>query len=248
MLTRTGNVEAASSHGGDHRHLGHDLAAADARCVARRFPPQSAGVYPSDSTPRQSADQRAAHRHRLQRPLQHGPAEERLRSLRRSSWIRHWRAFSTPRRLVRLRFRAPPRTDLLPLVTYAPPIAAARDARGPDRRSPAAEHRRDPDQRQPARAGSGCSAAIRPAFPTAAGCSTMSTDIALRAVAGVLNPSFNKFPNNTLGDGVNVNDAPYRIVLPVSRGRAERPQSPSHRSRRTRMHGRRRCPMPNATS
>jgi len=40
------------------------------------------------------------------------------------------------------------------------------------------------------------------------------TDISLRAVAGVLNPAFNKFPNNALGDGVNVNDAPYRTVFP----------------------------------
>ena len=39
-------------------------------------------------------------------------------------------------------------------------------------------------------------------------------DISLRAVAGVLNPAFNKFPNNRLGDGVNVNDAPYRTAFP----------------------------------
>jgi hypothetical protein len=40
------------------------------------------------------------------------------------------------------------------------------------------------------------------------------TDISLRAVAGVLNPAFNVFPNNRLGDGVNVNDAPYRTSFP----------------------------------
>jgi hypothetical protein len=39
-------------------------------------------------------------------------------------------------------------------------------------------------------------------------------DISLRAVAGVLNPAFNKAPNNRLGDGVNVNDAPYRSTFP----------------------------------
>ena len=39
-------------------------------------------------------------------------------------------------------------------------------------------------------------------------------DIALRAAAGVLNPSFSIFPNNSLGDGVNVNDAPYRTAFP----------------------------------
>ena len=40
------------------------------------------------------------------------------------------------------------------------------------------------------------------------------TDISLRAVVGVLNPAFNIAPNNRLGDGVNVNDAPYRTVFP----------------------------------
>jgi hypothetical protein len=39
-------------------------------------------------------------------------------------------------------------------------------------------------------------------------------DISLRAVAGVLNPAFNKFPNNALGDGVNVNDTSYRTTFP----------------------------------
>ena len=40
------------------------------------------------------------------------------------------------------------------------------------------------------------------------------TDISLRAVAGVFNPAFNMLPNNVLGDGVNVNDAPYRTAFP----------------------------------
>ena len=41
------------------------------------------------------------------------------------------------------------------------------------------------------------------------------TDIALRVVVGgVLVPGFNKFPNNKLGDGVNVNDAAYRTEFP----------------------------------
>jgi hypothetical protein len=41
------------------------------------------------------------------------------------------------------------------------------------------------------------------------------TDITLRVgVGGVLVPDFNKFPNNRLGDGVNVNDAPYRTAFP----------------------------------
>jgi hypothetical protein len=40
------------------------------------------------------------------------------------------------------------------------------------------------------------------------------TDITLRFVAGVLNPAFNVYPNNKLGDGVNVNDAPLRTTFP----------------------------------
>ena len=40
-------------------------------------------------------------------------------------------------------------------------------------------------------------------------------DIVLRVgVGGVLIPSFDRFPNNRLGDGVNVNDAPLRTQFP----------------------------------
>ena len=42
-----------------------------------------------------------------------------------------------------------------------------------------------------------------------------AVDITLRvAVGGVLVPGFNQFPNNRLGDGVNVNDAPFRTQFP----------------------------------
>ena len=37
---------------------------------------------------------------------------------------------------------------------------------------------------------------------------------ATRAVLGVLNPDFNVFPNNRVGDGVNANDADYRETFP----------------------------------
>jgi hypothetical protein len=40
------------------------------------------------------------------------------------------------------------------------------------------------------------------------------TDIFLRVGAGVLDPDFNIFPNNRLGDGVNRNDLPYQTVFP----------------------------------
>ena len=52
-------------------------------------------------------------------------------------------------------------------------------------------------------------------------------DITLRvAVGGVLIPEFNRFPNNALGDGVNVNDAPFRTEFPYLA------DSPSGRNRR----------------
>ena len=42
-----------------------------------------------------------------------------------------------------------------------------------------------------------------------------ATDIFLRLVAGgVWLPAFNVAPNNRLGDGVNVNDVPYRTSFP----------------------------------
>jgi hypothetical protein len=56
------------------------------------------------------------------------------------------------------------------------------------------------------------------------------TDISLRAVVGVLNPSFNIFPNNRLGDGVNTNDQPYQETFPytafANSGRNSRHQDP----------------------
>ena len=39
-------------------------------------------------------------------------------------------------------------------------------------------------------------------------------DIGFRALAGVLVPGFNVFPNNALGDGVNSNDIPYLTRFP----------------------------------
>lgn len=107
----------------------------------------------------------------------------------------------------------PPRTDLLPLVTYAPPIAALGTASGPVAdllrlntgiapTAPAVASRL------------GLLAGDAAGFPNGRRVFDDVTDIALRAVAGVLNPAFNVSPNNALGDGVNVNDAPYRTTFP----------------------------------
>jgi hypothetical protein len=107
----------------------------------------------------------------------------------------------------------PPRTDLLPLVTYAPPIAAAGTPPGPiadmlrlntgvPPTPPASANRLGLLGGDPA------------GYPNGRRLMDDVVDISLRAVAGVLNPSFNIFPNNRLGDGVNVNDAPYRTEFP----------------------------------
>ena len=119
----------------------------------------------------------------------------------------------------------PPRTDLLPLVTYAPPIAAPGTTAGPIAdllrlntgvipTAPASASRLGLLGGDPA------------GFPNGRRLFDDVTDVALRAVAGVLNPSFNKFPNNTLGDGVNVNDAPYRTSFPYL---ADAPSGRNHR-------------------
>lgn len=119
----------------------------------------------------------------------------------------------------------PPRTDLLPLVTYAPPIAAPGTPGGPIAdllrlntgvapTSPATASRLGLLGGDPA------------GFPNGRRLFDDVTDIALRAVAGVFNPAFNIAPNNRLGDGVNVNDAPYRTAFPYLA------DAPSGRNRR----------------
>lgn len=115
----------------------------------------------------------------------------------------------------------PPRLDLLPLVTYAPPIAAAGTPPGPVADllrlntgigpTPAAGRSRlgfltlldgDPGNDDPA------------GFPNGRRVSDDVTDIAARAVAGILSPGFNGFPHNRIGDGVNANDADYQESFP----------------------------------
>jgi Domain of unknown function (DUF4331) len=108
----------------------------------------------------------------------------------------------------------PPRVDLLPLVTYAPPIAAPGTTPGPvadllrlntgvNPTSPAAASRLGLLGGDPA------------GYPNGRRVFDDVTDISLRAVAGALAGSpFNKPPNTLLGDGVNVNDAPYRTTFP----------------------------------
>jgi hypothetical protein len=116
----------------------------------------------------------------------------------------------------------PPRNDLLPLVQYLPPIAAAGTPPGPVADllrlntgiapTPAGQRSRlgfltllDSDPTNDDAAG----------FPNGRRVSDDVTDIATRAVAGVLaGAPFNGFPYNRLGDGVNTNDVSYRETFP----------------------------------
>jgi hypothetical protein len=104
----------------------------------------------------------------------------------------------------------PPRTDLLPLVTYAPPIAAPGTTAGPIADllrlntgvAPTPEN---------SRKRLGLLAGDAAGFPNGRRVSDDVTDIAARAVAGVLaGPQYN-YP---IGDGVNTNDVPYQETFP----------------------------------
>jgi hypothetical protein len=123
---------------------------------------------------------------------------------------------------------APPRVDLLPVVTYAPPIAAPGTPAGPvadllrlntgvPPTAPASANRL------------GLLGGDGAGFPNGRRLFDDVTDIALRLVAGgvLAGPPFSTSPINTrLGDGVNVNDVPYRTAFPYLA------DAPSGRSRR----------------
>jgi hypothetical protein len=101
-----------------------------------------------------------------------------------------------------------PRTDLLPLVSYPGtkpgPVADLLRLNTGVPATPLASA-----SRLGVIAGDGAG------FPNGRRVFDDVVDITLRVgVGGVLIPDFNKFPNNRLGDGVNVNDAPYRTSFP----------------------------------
>ena len=111
-----------------------------------------------------------------------------------------------------------PRLDLLPLVQYRPPICPA--CTTANLQGPVADLLRL-NTGVPATPVSssmysrlGLLGGDPAGYPNGRRLDDDVTDISLRAVAGVLNPAFNVFPNNALGDGVNVNDAPTRTVFP----------------------------------
>jgi hypothetical protein len=122
-----------------------------------------------------------------------------------------------------------PRLDLLPLVTYAPPIAAPGTPAGPIAdllrlnvgvpATPLAEASR-----------LGLIGGDAAGYPNGRRLYDDVTDITLRvAIGGVLAPSFpgyNPEVNGRLGDGVNVDDQPYHDTFPYIGS------SPSGRNRR----------------
>jgi Domain of unknown function (DUF4331) len=110
----------------------------------------------------------------------------------------------------------PPRTDLLPVVTYAPPIAAAGTPAGP-----VADLLRLNTGVAPTPAASqsrlGVLGGDPAGFPNGRRLGDDVTDLALRLVVGgvLAGPPFSSSPlNSRLGDGVNVNDAAYRTSFP----------------------------------
>ena len=109
----------------------------------------------------------------------------------------------------------PPRDDLAFLFGYAPPIAPAGNAvLGPTadllRLNVGVAPTVDPGF-QSRLGGLGGDAA---GFPNGRRLFDDVTDVTLRVLAGVYAPGFNKSPNNALGDGVNVNDVPFRSTFP----------------------------------
>jgi hypothetical protein len=112
----------------------------------------------------------------------------------------------------------PPRLDLLPVVTYAPPIAAQGTPAGP-----IADLLRLNTGVSPTPPGSsslsrlGLLGGDGAGFPNGRRVFDDVTDIALRLVVGgvLAGPPFSTSPlNSRLGDGVNVNDVPYRDAFP----------------------------------
>jgi hypothetical protein len=109
---------------------------------------------------------------------------------------------------------APPRLDLLPLVTYAPPIAAPGTPAGPIadllRLNTGVAPTPMPNRRR-----LGLLAGDGAGFPNGRRLTDDVVDIAARVVAGgLLAPGFNVAPNNRIGDGVNAPDVATQETFP----------------------------------
>jgi len=104
----------------------------------------------------------------------------------------------------------PPRTDLLPFLTYAPPIAAPGTTAGPIADMLRLNTGVAPTP-EPSRKRLGLLAGDAAGFPNGRRVSDDVTDILFRALGGILaGPQY----NYRLGDGVNTNDVPYQETFP----------------------------------
>ena len=109
---------------------------------------------------------------------------------------------------------APPRVDLLPLVQYLPPIAAEGTPVGPIADLLRLNTGVSPTPSD-SRSRLGLLGGDPAGYPNGRRVSDDVTDIAARVVAGVLaGGEFGGFPHNSIGDGVNVNDAAYQETFP----------------------------------
>jgi len=106
-----------------------------------------------------------------------------------------------------------PRLDLLPLVQYIAPICPGCIAPGPIADLLRLNTGIPPTPSEDA-SRLGFIGGDIAGYPNGRRVFDDVTDISTRVVAGVLNPEFNIFPNNLLGDGVNTNDVPYQNVFP----------------------------------
>lgn len=108
----------------------------------------------------------------------------------------------------------PPRTDLLPLVTYAAPIAAPGTPAGPIADLLRLNTGVQPTP-QASRSRLGLIGGDPAGFPNGRRVTDDVVDIAARVVGGgVLSPGFNVAPNNLIGDGVNAPDVPTQEIFP----------------------------------
>jgi hypothetical protein len=107
----------------------------------------------------------------------------------------------------------PPRTDLLLLVTYTPPIAAPGTPAGPVADLLRLNTGIDPTPMNQ-RKRLAVLAGDLGGFPNGRRLSDDVVDIASRVVAGVLVSGFNVYPNNAIGDGVNTNDKVLQETFP----------------------------------
>jgi hypothetical protein len=107
----------------------------------------------------------------------------------------------------------PPRLDLLPLVTYAPPIAATGTPGGPIadllRLNTGVAPTTGVGLTRLGLLGGDPAGYLNGRRPI-----DDVLDLDVRFILGVLNPAFNVFPNNRFGDGVNVNDGVFRSTFP----------------------------------